>query len=41
MCMCGRGIKKTTASTTTSSVRGIFAKQSDARAEFLSLLQKN
>ncbi|MBB6446124.1 GTP cyclohydrolase I FolE [Bacillus benzoevorans] len=41
MCMCGRGIKKTGASTTTSSVRGIFAHQSDARAEFLSLLHKD
>jgi GTP cyclohydrolase I len=41
MCMCGRGIKKTAASTTTSSVRGIFANQSDARAEFLSLLHKD
>jgi GTP cyclohydrolase IA len=40
MCMCGRGIKKTSASTTTSAVRGIFAKHSDVRAEFLSLLQK-
>jgi GTP cyclohydrolase I len=40
MCMCGRGIKKTSASTTTSSVRGIFADQSDARAEYLSLLHK-
>ncbi|WP_230495338.1 GTP cyclohydrolase I FolE [Pseudoneobacillus rhizosphaerae] len=40
MCMCGRGIKKTSASTTTSAVRGIFAEQSDVRAEFLSLLQK-
>lgn len=40
MCMCGRGIKKTSASTTTSSVRGIFADQSDARAEFLSLLHR-
>ncbi|MCQ6282849.1 GTP cyclohydrolase I FolE [Bacillus sp. EB600] len=40
MCMCGRGIKKTSASTTTSSVRGIFAEQSEARAEFLSLLQR-
>jgi GTP cyclohydrolase IA len=41
MCMCGRGVQKTTASTTTSSVRGIFASQSDVRAEFLSLLSKN
>jgi GTP cyclohydrolase I len=40
MCMCGRGIKKTSASTTTSSVRGIFVDQSDARAEFLSLLHR-
>ncbi|MDQ0201130.1 GTP cyclohydrolase I FolE [Neobacillus ginsengisoli] len=40
MCMCGRGIKKTSASTTTSSVRGVFADQSDARAEFLSLLHR-
>lgn len=40
MCMCGRGIKKSTAATTTSSVRGIFANQSEARAEFLSLLNK-
>ncbi|MFB9759930.1 GTP cyclohydrolase I FolE [Ectobacillus funiculus] len=39
MCMCGRGIKKSNASTVTSSVRGIFADQPDARAEFLSLLQ--
>lgn len=41
MCMCGRGIKKSNASTTTSSVRGIFANQPDARAEFLSLLKNN
>lgn len=40
MCMCGRGIKKSSASTTTSSVRGIFAHKSDARAEFLSLLKR-
>ncbi|MDR6999684.1 GTP cyclohydrolase I FolE [Neobacillus niacini] len=40
MCMCGRGIKKSNASTTTSSVRGIFADDSVARAEFLSLLQR-
>ena len=41
MCMCGRGIKKTSASTTTSSVRGLFASQSDVRTEFLSLLHKD
>ena len=40
MCMCGRGIKKSSASTTTSSVRGIFADRENARAEFLSLLHK-
>ena len=40
MCMCGRGIKKSSASTTTSSVRGIFADKPNARAEFLSLLNK-
>jgi GTP cyclohydrolase I len=40
MCMCGRGVKKSSASTTTSSVRGVFANKSDARAEFLSLLKK-
>lgn len=39
MCMCGRGIKKSSASTTTSSVRGIFSTKQDARAEFLSLLK--
>jgi GTP cyclohydrolase I len=40
MCMCGRGVKKSSASTTTSSVRGTFAEKADARAEFLSLLKK-
>jgi GTP cyclohydrolase I len=40
MCMCGRGIKKSSASTTTSAVRGLFAKKADARAEFLSLLNR-
>jgi GTP cyclohydrolase IA len=40
MCMCGRGIRKTHASTSTTSVRGIFAERSDLRAEFLSLLQR-
>ncbi|MGG1675721.1 GTP cyclohydrolase I FolE [Neobacillus sp. NRS-1170] len=40
MCMCGRGVKKSNASTTTTSTRGVFAEQSDARAEFLSLLQR-
>lgn len=40
MCMCGRGVKKTSASTTTMSVRGVFANHPDTRAEFLSLLKK-
>lgn len=40
MCMCGRGIKKTSSSTTTTAVRGIFAERADARAEFLSLLNR-
>jgi GTP cyclohydrolase I len=40
MCMCGRGVKKSSTSTTTSSVRGVFGNQSDARAEFFSLLKK-
>lgn len=40
MCMCGRGIKKTNSSTTTSAVRGIFADRADTRAEFLSLLNR-
>ncbi|MGG3469739.1 GTP cyclohydrolase I FolE [Neobacillus pocheonensis] len=40
MCMCGRGVKKSSASTITSAVRGVFADQSAARAEFLSFLQR-
>ncbi|HHY73449.1 MAG TPA: GTP cyclohydrolase I FolE [Bacillus bacterium] len=40
MCMCGRGIKKTNSSTTTTAVRGLFANQADARIEFLSLLNR-
>lgn len=40
MCMCGRGIRKSSASTTTSSVRGLFESRADARAEFLSMLMK-
>ncbi len=40
MCMCGRGVKKSNATTTTTAARGVFAEQSDARAEFLSFLQR-
>ncbi|MBY0213526.1 MULTISPECIES: GTP cyclohydrolase I FolE [Priestia] len=40
MCMCGRGIKKSSASTATSSVRGIFMEKPEVRGEFLSLLQR-
>ena len=38
MCMCGRGIKKTSASTTTTSVRGVFAEESNTRDKFSTLL---
>ncbi|MGG0511430.1 GTP cyclohydrolase I FolE [Priestia megaterium] len=40
MCMCGRGVKKATASTITTSARGIFVSQSEKRIEFMSLLQR-
>lgn len=40
MCMCGRGIKKSNSSTTTTAVRGMYANQSDARIEFLTLLNR-
>lgn len=39
MCMCGRGVKKSGASTTTSAVRGVFANEPEARAEFISLIK--
>lgn len=39
MCMCGRGVKKSSASTITSSVRGAFADRPHSRAEFLSLIK--
>ncbi len=41
MCMCGRGVKKSSAATTTSAVRGVFATNSDARSEFVSLLNRS
>jgi GTP cyclohydrolase IA len=40
MCMCGRGIKKSNASTTTTAVRGLYAEKADARMEFISLLNR-
>ncbi|WP_409254402.1 GTP cyclohydrolase I FolE [Bacillus sp. SCS-153A] len=40
MCMCGRGIKKSNASTTTTAVRGLYAEKADARMEFLTLLNR-
>ncbi|WP_018664745.1 GTP cyclohydrolase I FolE [Heyndrickxia acidiproducens] len=39
MCMCGRGIKKTNASTKTMSYRGIFTDRPDMRSEFFSLIK--
>ncbi|MFC2948706.1 GTP cyclohydrolase I FolE [Virgibacillus sediminis] len=40
MCMCGRGVRKSSASTTTKSVRGLFKSEADHRMEFLSLLDR-
>lgn len=40
MCMCGRGIKKGTSSTTTSAVRGQFKESAQLRNEFLSLINR-
>lgn len=39
LCMCGRGVKKSSAETKTSSVRGVFETDFDTREEFLSLLK--
>lgn len=41
MCMCGRGVKKSGASTSTSAVRGAFKHEPEARAEFLALMSHN
>ncbi|MEH7225211.1 GTP cyclohydrolase I FolE [Bacillus sp. JJ1566] len=40
MCMCGRGIKKTSSETTTTAVRGEFEQRADSRLEFLTLLNR-
>lgn len=40
MCMCGRGVKKKDSTTTTTATKGIFAKNPEARKEFLALLDK-
>ncbi|WP_338469467.1 GTP cyclohydrolase I FolE [Niallia sp. XMNu-256] len=40
MCMCGRGIKKVNSSTTTTSVRGVFAEKGESKMEFLTLLNR-
>ncbi|MFC3041096.1 GTP cyclohydrolase I FolE [Virgibacillus xinjiangensis] len=40
MCMCGRGVRKSGASTTTKAVRGLFRDAADHRMEFLSLLDR-
>ena len=41
MCMTMRGVKKPGTKTTTSAMRGVFLHESDARAEFMSLVQMN
>jgi len=40
MCMCGRGVKKKDSTTTTTATKGIFAKNPEARKEFLALLDR-
>lgn len=39
-CMCGRGVKKSGATTITSSMRGVFRTNDAARAELMQLIQK-
>ena len=38
-CMCGRGVKKPGASTTTSAMRGVFREKDAARAELMQLIK--
>jgi len=40
MCMCGRGVRKSGSSTSTSAVRGAFKDEPEARAEFLALMNR-
>lgn len=39
-CMCGRGVKKGSASTITSSMRGVFREKPEARAEIMQLIKE-
>ncbi|WP_374226299.1 GTP cyclohydrolase I FolE [Bacillus sp. sid0103] len=39
MCMCSRGTKKSTTSTTTSSIHGVFETNADLRSEFFTLIK--
>lgn len=40
MCMCGRGVKKKDAVTTTITTKGTFKSKREAREEFLTLIQR-
>ena len=40
MCMCGRGVKKSDSTTTTTATRGVFADDPMRRMEFLSLMDR-
>lgn len=40
MCMCGRGVKKTESTTTTTATRGVFGDDPMRRMEFLSLIDR-
>jgi GTP cyclohydrolase I len=41
MCMCGRGIKKSSATTTTTSTRGYFETNAEARSELVTLIMRD